>query len=183
MIALTMITVFNAQDLYAENNDKTKSNTSIVDIASSNEDFSILVEALIKADLVDALNAEGAFTVFAPNNAAFKQLFTALEVDGIKDLTKDQLTPILLYHVVNGKVMAEAVSTGSVPTLNQDSNLELKKSKKGVSINKTSKVVATDIEASNGVIHVIDAVLLPMIKTADNKKSKATKKPCSSSCN
>jgi len=124
----------------------------------SNPDFSILVEAVSKAGLVDALSAEGPFTVFAPTNDAFKNLFSQLGVSGVKDLTAEQLTPILIYHVVSGKVMSTDLSNTSVATLNgQKIKIDLSS---GVKIND-SKVVAADIEGKNGVIHVIDSVLLP----------------------
>lgn len=148
-----------------------KATKSIVEIAVSNDDFSILVEALSKAELVDALSADGPFTVFAPTNEAFEKLFKELGVDGIADLTKDQLTPILLYHVVSGNVMAKSVKTGDVATLNTDAKLMVKASKEGVVINKNSNVVTTDIAATNGVIHVIDAVLVPANKSTAAKSS------------
>ncbi len=78
---------------------------TVVDIAIANPDFSILVEAVTKAGLAGALSADGPFTVFAPTNEAFNALFKKLGVSGVKDLTAEQLTPILTYHVVAGKVM------------------------------------------------------------------------------
>lgn len=148
-----------------------KATKSIVEIAVSNDDFSILVEALSKAELVDALSADGPFTVFAPTNEAFEKLFKEIGVNGVSDLTKDQLTPILLYHVVSGNVMAASVKTGNVPTLNKDAELMVKASSKGVVINKNSNVVTTDIVATNGVIHVIDGVLVPADKSTASKSS------------
>lgn len=135
--------------------------TDVVDIAISNSNFSILVEAVVKAGLVDALKAEGPFTVFAPTNAAFEALFTQLGVSGISDLTADQLTPILLYHVVSGNVRAADVGNGMVPTLNTEAKIDIMLSEMGVKLNGTSNVIATDVQGTNGVIHVIDAVLLP----------------------
>ncbi|MEE4255976.1 MAG: fasciclin domain-containing protein [Bacteroidales bacterium] len=135
--------------------------TDVVDIAINNSNFSILVEAVVKAGLVDALKAEGPFTVFAPTNAAFEALFTTLGVSGIADLTADQLTPILLYHVVSGNVRAADVSSGMVPTLNPDAQIDIMVSDTGVKLNGTSNVIATDVQGTNGVIHVIDAVILP----------------------
>ncbi len=136
---------------------KTTSST-VVDIAVSNPDFSILVEAVTKADLAGALSADGPFTVFAPTNEAFEKLFKQLGVSGIKDLTAEQLTPILTYHVVSGKVMSTDLSNTSVATLNG------KKIKvditDGVKIND-SHVVKADISGTNGVVHVIDEVLIP----------------------
>lgn len=148
-----------------------KATQSIVEIAVSNDDFSILVEALSKAELVDALSGDGPFTVFAPTNAAFNKLFKALGVEGVADLTKEQLSPILLYHVVSGNVMAASVKTGDVPTLNKDAKLMINVSSKGVVINKSANVVSTDIVATNGVIHVIDAVIVPADKSRASKSS------------
>lgn len=148
-----------------------KAKQSIVEIAVSTDDFSILVEALSKAELVDALSGDGPFTVFAPTNKAFENLFTKLGVEGISDLTKDQLTPILLYHVVSGKVMAKSVKTGEVPTLNKDANLMVVASKEGVKINGSSNIVTTDVKATNGVIHIIDAVLVPASPKKASKSS------------
>lgn len=134
---------------------------SVVSHAINNPNFSILVEAVVKAGLVDALSAAGPFTVFAPTNDAFNALFAALGVTGISDLTAEQLTPILLYHVVSGNVLASQVSTGTVPTLNTSSNISVVAGSSGVQLNGSSNVVATDVQAANGVIHVIDSVLLP----------------------
>lgn len=134
---------------------------SVVGHAINNPNFTTLVEAVVKANLVEALSSSGPFTVFAPTNDAFDALFNTLGVSGISALTADQLTPILLYHVVSGNVLSTQVSTGSVPTLKDGSNLNLTASSMGVTINTSVNVVATDVQGSNGVIHVIDAVLLP----------------------
>jgi len=141
--------------------DKVLLPTDIVDIAMNNSSFSILVEALAKAGLVDALQAEGPYTVFAPTNAAFEALFATLGVSGIADLTAEQLIPILLYHVVSGNVRAADVTSGMVPTLNPDAMIDIMVSNMGVKLNGTSNVIATDVQGTNGVIHVIDAVILP----------------------
>jgi transforming growth factor-beta-induced protein len=131
---------------------------TVVDIAVANSDFSILVEAVTKAGLAGALSAEGPFTVFAPTNDAFKALFKQLGVSGIKDLTAEQLTPILTYHVVAGKVMSTDLSNTSVATLNgQKIKIDISN---GVKIND-SKVTKADISGTNGVVHVIDGVLIP----------------------
>lgn len=144
---------------------------NVVQIAVDDSRFSTLVEAVTKAGLVDALTAEGPYTVFAPTNDAFDQLFNSMGIDGIEDLTAEQLKPILLYHVVSGKVMSSDVQSGSVPTLNPDASIMVDVSKKGVMINKGSKVIITDIEGTNGVIHVINKVLVPSMKTADAGKT------------
>jgi transforming growth factor-beta-induced protein len=138
-----------------------KSNSTagtVVEIAVSNPDFSTLVEAVTKADLVEALSADGPFTVFAPTNEAFEKLFKQLGVSGIKDLSAEQLTPILTYHVVSGQVMSGDLSNTSVATLNgKKIKIDLSN---GVHINE-SKVIKADIQGENGVIHVIDTVLIP----------------------
>lgn len=150
--------------------------STVVEIAVADERFSILVDAVSKAGLVDALSAEGPYTVFAPTNNAFKALFNDLGINGVQDLTAEQLSPILLYHVVSGKVMAADVSSGKVATLNENAWMNIQADKSGVMIDGTSKVIITDVEGSNGVIHVIDKVLVPETKTAKTSKS-------SSGCN
>ncbi|HNS18747.1 MAG TPA: fasciclin domain-containing protein [Bacteroidales bacterium] len=135
--------------------------SSVVGHAINNSDFSILVEAVVKAGLVNALSSEGPFTVFAPTNQAFTNLFNTLGVSGIADLTAEQLTPILLYHVVSGNVVASQVTSGNAPTLKEGSSISIEASGMGVKINGNSSVIATDVQGTNGVIHAIDAVLLP----------------------
>lgn len=176
IIAAALIAFFGINTSFAVEPGSKKATMTVVEIASSDAQFSILVDAVVKANLVDALNAAGPYTVFAPTNEAFNNLFSALGVNGIDDLTSDQLTPILLYHVVSGEVMASDVKTGKVPTLNKDAELNVKVSKKGVKIDNKSNVVVADIEATNGVIHVIDAVLIP---NSDDSAS-ASKSSCGS---
>ena len=131
----------------------------IVGIAAGSEDFSILVAALQKAELVDALQGEGPFTVFAPTNAAFEKLLAQLNVTAEDLLNQPQLADVLLYHVVSGNVLSTDLQNGmTAATLGgQTITVDLTD---GVKIN-TSSVVTADIKASNGVIHVIDSVLIP----------------------
>jgi transforming growth factor-beta-induced protein len=131
---------------------------SVVDHALSNESFSILVQAVVKAGLVETLSGNGPFTIFAPTDAAFEALFTQLGISGIADLTADQLIPILTYHVVSGNVRSSQLTAGPVATLNGNIEIRLSPSP---AINNTSDIIATDVQGSNGVIHVIDEVLLP----------------------
>lgn len=132
--------------------------TSVVDIALNNSNFSYLVEAVVKADLVGALSAEGPFTIFAPTNAAFEQLFSDLGVNGIEDIDAAALAPILQYHVVSGNVLSTDLSDGDVETLNGTFTVSLAGP---VTINGSTEVIATDVQGTNGVVHVIDEVLLP----------------------
>jgi len=159
--AIALIGIISSANAVVETNGPETKNMTIVEIASADAQFSILVDAVVKAGLVEALSAKGPYTVFAPTNEAFESLFTKLGVNGVEDLSKDQLTPILLYHVLGAKVMAKDVKSGSVSTLNKSAKMKIKVTKKGVKIDNASNVIATDIEASNGVIHVIDAVLVP----------------------
>jgi transforming growth factor-beta-induced protein len=131
----------------------------IVEIASGNSDFSILVAALQKADLVGALQGEGPFTVFAPTNAAFEKLLQSLNISADDLLGHPQLKDVLLYHVVSGQVLSTDLSNGmSAPTLGGE-NITVDLSS-GVKINNAS-VTTADVMATNGVIHIIDTVLVP----------------------
>ena len=128
----------------------------IVDTAVSAGNFNTLATALKAAGLVDTLKGQGPFTVFAPTDAAFAKIPKA-DLDALlKD--KAKLTAVLTYHVVPGKVMAADVKAGSVKTV-QGSSLTVSTSM-GVMVDQ-AKVTATDIVADNGVIHVIDSVILP----------------------
>ncbi len=161
IMAIALIGFLGMNNSFGAEKASKTSQMTIVEIASADARFSILVEAVVKADLAGALSSDGPFTVFAPTNDAFNKLFAALGVSGVSDLTSDQLTPILLYHVVGAKVMSADVKTGKVQTLNENASINIKASKSGVMIDKNSNVIITDIEASNGVIHVVDAVLVP----------------------
>lgn len=158
-ILATMLAVILVAGVSFQSSAKDGNNTStVVEIAVSNPDFSTLVEAVTKADLAGALSADGPFTVFAPTNEAFSKLFKQLGVKGIEDLSAEQLTPILTYHVVSGEVMSSDLSNTSVATLN-GKNIKIDLSN-GVHIND-SEVIKADIKGKNGVIHVIDKVLIP----------------------
>lgn len=150
-----------------DNNDDNMVNTpkSIAAIASADPQFSILVEALIKADLATTLSQSGTYTVFAPTNSAFNALFTQLGVSGIDQLSADALRPILLYHVLGTKAVSTGLSSGYVTTLSPAVGGRFVSLKvdvaSGVKLNSASNVTTADIAASNGVIHIIDKVLLP----------------------
>jgi len=133
---------------------------TIVEIASANADFSTLVGALKTAGLVETLSGKGPFTVFAPTNEAFAKL----PAGTLASLTPEQLKSILTYHVVAGEVLAKDVKSGKVKTVNGE-ELTINVNGEKVTITdakgNTVNVVKTDIVGSNGVIHVIDGVLLP----------------------
>ena len=132
----------------------------IVDTAVGAGSFNTLVAAVKAAGLVDTLKSKGPFTVFAPTDEAFAKLPEGTIANLLKPENKDQLVAILTYHVVAGKVMAsDVVKVSSAKTVNGKAAV-VKVNDAGVMIDN-AKVVATDIETSNGVIHVIDSVILP----------------------
>lgn len=133
----------------------------IVDTAAGLKDFSTLVAAVKAAGLVDALKGEGPFTVFAPSNEAFAKLPAGTVEELLKPENKEKLTNILLYHVVPAKVMAaDVVKVDSADTLLKDKKVKVTVKDGKVFIND-SQVVTTDVEVANGVIHVVDTVILP----------------------
>jgi uncharacterized surface protein with fasciclin (FAS1) repeats len=129
----------------------------IVDTAASAGQFRTLVAALEKADLVDTLKGAGPYTVFAPTDEAFAKLPKGALEGLLSD--KEKLTAVLTYHVVPGKVMAADVKPGRVKTV-QGQSLTVATKNDAVMVND-ARVIKTDIAASNGVIHIIDSVVLP----------------------
>jgi uncharacterized surface protein with fasciclin (FAS1) repeats len=130
---------------------------NIVDTAVAAGSFNTLVTAIQKAGLVDTLKGKGPFTVFAPTDAAFAKIPKA-QLDALL-ADKAMLTKVLTYHVVAGKVMAADVKAGSVKSV-EGEMLNITTDNGGVQVDKAN-VVKTDIVASNGVIHVIDSVMMP----------------------
>nr|WP_246116842.1 fasciclin domain-containing protein [Denitrobaculum tricleocarpae] len=132
----------------------------IVDTAVGAGQFNTLVAAVQAADLVDTLKSKGPFTVFAPNDDAFAKLPAGTVENLLKPENKDQLVAILTYHVVPGKIMSADIAgkTADVATV-QGGELAVDATS-GVKVNDAT-VIAADVGASNGVIHVIDTVLLP----------------------
>jgi len=144
--------------------------TTITGIAAGNPEFSILVEALTKADLAKTLQGVGPYTVFAPTNSAFTAFLKTTPYATIKDVPTATLTQILLNHVVSGNVMSTDLKTGYIKTLakggaSTTNTLSMYVDlTSGVKLNGVSKVVTPNVKASNGVIHVVDAVIgLPTI--------------------
>jgi uncharacterized surface protein with fasciclin (FAS1) repeats len=142
IFAISSLTAFAAKD--------------IVDTAVAAGNFKTLVVALKTADLVNTLKGKGPYTVFAPTDEAFAKIQKA-DLDALL-ANKEKLSAVLTYHVVPGKVMAKDVKSGDVATVN-GKTIKITTAN-GVVVNM-SKVTATDIDASNGVIHVIDTVLMP----------------------
>jgi LPXTG-motif cell wall-anchored protein len=146
------------EDKIAEPTTTSETTADIVDTAIAAGSFTTLVAALQKAELVDALKGEGPFTVFAPTDDAFAALLSSLGVTAEELLNRSDLSDILLYHVVKGKVLSTDLVDGmEASTLNGKKVI--------ITLNPAkvndSNIATTDIQTTNGVIHVIDAVLLP----------------------
>jgi uncharacterized surface protein with fasciclin (FAS1) repeats len=132
----------------------------IVSVAAGAGSFNTLVAAVKAAGLAETLQGDGPFTVFAPTDEAFAKLPKGTVEDLLKPENKAKLVAILTYHVVSGKVMAADVKTMKAKTVNGQS-LDVKVIEGAVTVDN-AKVVKTDVPASNGVIHVIDTVVLPI---------------------
>jgi len=171
--------LMTAPFILANNNDPIKNlkemsndEATIVGVAASNENFSTLVAAVKAADLVETLNSEGPFTVFAPTNEAFDKLPEGTVASLLKEENKEVLSAVLTYHVVAGKFNASDVlkaikdNGGNfvITTVNgekleaytKDGKVMLKDAK-----GNTATIILTDVAASNGVIHAIDSVVMP----------------------
>jgi len=168
-IAIIVLTSFT---ISCDSNEDMPVDNTITGIAKTNSNLTILVQALVKADLATTLQGTGPFTVFAPTDAAFVAFLKTTPYATLNDVPKDVLTQILLNHVVSGAVKSTNLSTGYVKTLAKSATsgtntmsmyIDLTS---GVKLNGVAKVTTADVMASNGVIHVVDAVInLPTIVT------------------
>ncbi len=170
-IKLTLLAIASVALLFTacKKDEATPAPKNIVQLAQGNPDLSILVQAVIKANLVGALSGPGPLTVFAPTNAAFVSLLDELDVASLDDLDSATVANVLLYHVVSGKVLAASLTNGQVVTpLLGDGNTFKINLTGGAKIidgrDRTINITATDIIASNGVVHVVDKVLLPGLR-------------------
>jgi uncharacterized surface protein with fasciclin (FAS1) repeats len=140
------------------------STETITEIVAGNPEFSTLLAAVEAAGLAETLSGDGPYTVFAPTDAAFAELPAGTLDTLLQPANQDQLTAILTYHVVPAEVMAADVKAGEVPTVNT-APFTIALDGQAVAITdgqgNQANVIETDIDASNGVVHVIDAVLLP----------------------
>ena len=160
---LSMLAVFGAQPLAAKVDvpGKTAKQANIVDTAVAAGQFKTLAAALEAAGLIDALTGEGPFTVFAPTDEAFAKLPAGTVESLLKPENKEKLKSILLYHVVPGNITAKQVMKLNGRTVKTLEGRSIKVSTmNGVTVDD-ARVTKTDIQASNGVIHVIDTVLAP----------------------
>ncbi len=151
-----------------------KKQKDIVAVATSAGQFNTLAAALKAADLVEVLKSEGPFTVFAPTDEAFEALPSGTLDELLKPENKEQLQGILLYHVVKGKkLMASDVVNADEAETAQGEAVQIEVVDGNVMLNDTVMVTKTDIAASNGVIHVIDGVLIPLGGNAEDEMEEA----------
>lgn len=174
VVPVFLLAVLISAPIFASNTDpiKDKNEKTIVSVAASNDAFSTLVAAVKAAGLVDVLNSKGPFTVFAPVNDAFNKLPEGTVASLLKPENKKMLTSILTYHVVSGKFMANdvvnaikknygkfvitTVQGGKLTASLKDGKVILTDEKGNV-----STIIITDVNASNGIIHAIDSVVMP----------------------
>jgi uncharacterized surface protein with fasciclin (FAS1) repeats len=153
---LAMATIATAEEKAAK--------TDIVDTAVAAGSFKTLVAAVKAAGLVEALKAEGPLTVFAPTDEAFAKLPAGTVETLLKPENKDKLIDILTYHVVSGNVPSKTAVTLDKATALNKKEIKLAVKEGSLTLNDTAKVAKADIECSNGVIHVIDTVIMPPAK-------------------
>jgi uncharacterized surface protein with fasciclin (FAS1) repeats len=167
LLSVTVSAVADANDC-AKTSDKTAAMTlakqsapteTIVEIAAGNSTFSTLVKAVQAAGLAETLSGKGPFTVFAPTNEAFAALPKGTLEKLLKPENRNLLRKVLTYHVVSGDLMAKDLRSGRVATV-EGSSVAVRVRHGSVRVNRAN-VVKADIDANNGVIHVIDRVLLP----------------------
>ncbi len=161
IFTVAILTVFAFGALAGGNYGKKEKKKDIVDTAVAAGSFTTLVAAVKAAGLAETLKGDGPFTVFAPTDEAFAKLPAGTIENLLKPENKDQLAAILTYHVVSGKVKAKDVVNLTEATTVQGGNVDITVTDAGVVLNGNSNVVKTDIKTSNGVIHVIDTVILP----------------------
>jgi uncharacterized surface protein with fasciclin (FAS1) repeats len=160
VIMLAMLVVASSFTPKTTSVHETKIDADIVDLAVSQDFLSTLVAAVKAGDLVDVLKSDGPFTVFAPTNEAFAKLPAGTVENLLKPENKDKLVAVLTYHVVAGKVMSGDLKNGMKAKTVQGSEITVTL-KDGKAMINNATVTAADIIADNGVVHVIDTVILP----------------------
>ena len=161
--AAVAISLFAFAPITTENDTDKSAETDIVSLAVQTDILSTLVAAVQAADLVEVLQSEGPFTVFAPTNEAFAALPEGTVESLLLEENRDMLIAVLTYHVVPGKVMSTDLSDGMSAETVQGGQVTIGVGD-GVTVNGANVVLA-DVEASNGVVHIIDAVILPEPET------------------
>jgi uncharacterized surface protein with fasciclin (FAS1) repeats len=159
IVLMTAALLFSVQAV-AGGHKSAPAKQDIVDTAISAGSFNTLVAAVQAAELVEALKGTGPFTVFAPTDEAFAALPEGTVESLLKPENQEQLQAVLLYHVVSGKIMAADIGSGAQAATLQGATIDVVGSSSGVTVNGAN-VLSADVMTSNGVIHVIDAVILP----------------------
>lgn len=163
LVLLASLVLFNSCD--DDDDDDPIEPTNLVELAQTQDDLSILVDALVQTGLNETLQGDGPFTVFAPTNDAFQALLDSEDDwNSLSDIPNETLSSVLLYHVLSGKVMSGDLTEGYVPTLSQGpggAGISLYIGTDGGASFNDADPVAVDIEASNGVVHKINKVLMP----------------------
>ncbi len=160
VVGTILLAVFASTTVHADQHGSKMKKGDIVDTAIAAGQFNTLAAALEAADLVSTLKGDGPFTVFAPTDEAFAKLPAGTVESLLKPENRDQLVAILTYHVVPGKVSSKEVVTIDKATTVNGSDIAIKVADGKVRINDAT-VITADVDASNGVIHVIDTVILP----------------------
>lgn len=166
LLFLFMLGIFVSFNSCGDDEEPEDEAKNIVELASDTDNLSTLVSALTQADLVSALEASGPFTVFAPTNAAFQDLLDSNDDwDSLADIDNATLSSVLLFHVIEGEVLAADLTDAYVPSLSSGPNDEAISLQTavtgGVSFNGSAEPSTTDVDATNGVVHIIDEVMLP----------------------
>ncbi|KLV06638.1 fasciclin [Photobacterium aquae] len=144
----------------ADHHEQTQAEKNLVQVAANNDDFQTLVMAIKAADLTETLEGKGPFTVLAPTDEAFAKLPEGTLAELLKPENKEKLQALLTYHVLPGAISSKEVSKLKLPATVQGDTLKIENTDDGVTING-AKVLIADLPASNGIIHVIDTVLIP----------------------
>lgn len=167
VLLLSILSSFVFVSCDNDDDDVTPQLPNIVEFAQDNDDFDLLVDAVVKAELVDVLSSDGPFTLFAPTDAALQAFLTAAGTNTIENTPKEVLVQVLTNHVIAGELGSGDLNTAYYSTLSStdfgtDVNAFMYvNTDNGVTINGESSVAQADVEVSNGVIHVIDAVISP----------------------
>ena len=162
LLSFAVMVTFFVTSAFTVNNNTSVNNeeNDIVDLAVQSDFLSTLVAAVQAGELVDVLKSDGPFTVFAPTNEAFAKLPAGTVEELLKPENKQMLVAVLTYHVVPGKVYSKDLSDGMKAKTAQGAEIKIKL-KDGKAMINDATVTVADIEASNGVVHVIDTVILP----------------------
>lgn len=160
LLAAMAITVLAMAPYLANEKTNNHDHHTIVEVATETDELTTLTAAIVAAGLDDVLESDGPFTVFAPTNEAFDALPEGVLDSLLMPENRDQLVNILTYHVVSGKIMSDDLSDGMTAETVQGSDVSISVTDYDVNVDEAS-ITQADVEASNGVIHIIDAVILP----------------------